>query len=113
MTESFTPDLSVTEIQMLRTVLEVTPGLVRAWVFGSRAKGTARPASDIDIAVEGLKDNLQVEALRERLNDLPLPYAVDVEAKERIKNTALRDHISRCGILLIDRERGKVGEWRT
>jgi predicted nucleotidyltransferase len=77
-------------------------GPTRAWLFGSRSEGNAGPASDIDIAVEGLDDDLHVEALRDRLNDLPMPYAVDVQALESIKNAALRGHISRCGVLLFD-----------
>jgi hypothetical protein len=32
-----------------------------------------------------------------------LPYAVDVQSVEGIKNAALRDHIARCGILLFER----------
>lgn len=31
---------------------EATPKVRRVWVFGSRAKGTHQPDSDIDIAVE-------------------------------------------------------------
>jgi len=72
--------LSGEELDLLRTALASNASLTRAWIFGSRAKGTAKTASDIDIAVEGLRTHLQVEAVRDILNDLPLPYAVDVQA---------------------------------
>ena len=94
--------LSGKELDLLRTALASNAGLTRAWIFGSRAKGTAKTASDIDIAVEGLQTHLQVEAVRDSLNDLPLPYAVDVQAMENITNSALREHIARCGLLLLD-----------
>ena len=96
--------LNASELGLLRGVLAQNPGVVRAWLFGSRAKGTARTSSDIDIAVEGLQTNLQAEALRDRLNDLPFPYVVDAQAMEGIKNAALRDHIARCGIVLFESE---------
>jgi len=94
--------LSGRELDLLRTALADSEGLTRAWIFGSRATGAAKAASDIDIAVEGLQTALQVEAARDRLNDLPLPYVVDVQAMEGIKNPALREHIGRCSLLLLD-----------
>jgi len=97
--------LNARELGLLRSALAQSGGIVRAWLFGSRAKGTAKTSSDIDIAVEGLPTNLQVEDLRDRLNDLPFPYAVDVQAVEGIKNAALRDHIVRCGVLLFENAR--------
>ncbi|MDR2549042.1 MAG: nucleotidyltransferase domain-containing protein [Desulfobulbus sp.] len=89
---------------LLRETLAAAPMLRSAWLFGSRAKGTARSNSDIDIAVEGLAQSLAVESLRDRLNELPLPYAVEVQPLENIKNIELREHISRCGVLLFNRE---------
>ncbi len=94
--------LSEAELALLRNALTAVPRLTKAWLFGSRAKGTAQPASDIDIAVEGLEEHLETEALRERLNELPLPNNVDVLAVKKIQSAALREHIARCGVLLFD-----------
>ena len=44
-------------------------------LYGSRAKGTARERSDIDIAVSGIED---FEALIEKVEDLPTLYSVDL-----------------------------------
>lgn len=96
--------LTEEEIELLRGALYGIRGLSRAWLFGSRAKGSARPNSDIDLAVEGLDSALEVAAAAERLNELPLPYRVDLQAREDIKNRELREHISRVGILLFERE---------
>jgi predicted nucleotidyltransferase len=38
-------------INSLHTLLEAEPGILLAFVFGSVAAGTARPDSDIDVAV--------------------------------------------------------------
>jgi predicted nucleotidyltransferase len=44
---------------------ELTRQIRRVWVFGSRAKGTHRPDSDIDVAIEldALEDSEQTLAL--------------------------------------------------
>jgi uncharacterized protein len=42
------PDLDVTA---LAAHLAAEPAIVCAWLFGSRARGTARPDSDVDVAV--------------------------------------------------------------
>jgi predicted nucleotidyltransferase len=107
MTESsFIPETALGdhELDLIRTVLRQTAGLTKARLFGSRAKGIASTRSDIDLAVEGLSSSLELEALRDRLNELPLPYVVDVIAVEGIQNAALRDHIARWGCLLFERK---------
>ena len=95
--------LTAPELELLRQTLAAMPELSRAWLFGSRAKGTFRPSSDIDLAVEGLAGELAVEELRDRLNELPLPYTVDVQALESIKNPDLSAHITRVGLAVFDR----------
>jgi predicted nucleotidyltransferase len=45
--------------QYISTVSSQTPGFVKAYLFGSFAKGNQRPESDIDIAliIENLKES--------------------------------------------------------
>lgn len=69
-------------------------------LFGSRAKGTSRPNSDIDLAVDGIGSELLVEALAMELNELPLPYKFDVKAMATIRSPALLDHIARVGVIV-------------
>lgn len=40
----------------LRRALEQEPGLAAAWLFGSRARGTSRERSDVDVAILLTKD---------------------------------------------------------
>lgn len=91
--------LSQNEIDYIIKTLQAYPSIKKAVIFGSRAKGNYKKASDIDIALYG--DNLEKVVLdvSGKLNDEgPLPYKVDVLAYMSIDNTALRDHIDRVGI---------------
>jgi predicted nucleotidyltransferase len=72
----------------------------KAVLFGSRAKGSARNNSDIDIAIFGTSKELEIEAIASQLDDLPLPNKFDVKAFDRINNIALREHIERVGICI-------------
>lgn len=39
------------DLDLLKRELAAAPAVVAAWLFGSRARGTARPTSDVDVAV--------------------------------------------------------------
>ena len=90
--------LSQREMALLDSVFHRHPEIARVVLFGSRAKGSARPNSDIDLAVDGSIDTLQVQALADELDQLPLPYQFDVQAINRLQNPQLRAHIDRVGI---------------
>ncbi|MGQ0504030.1 MAG: nucleotidyltransferase family protein [Myxococcaceae bacterium] len=97
--------LSPEAVQQIVRVMAERPRLRRAVVFGSRAKGTQSPASDVDIAVWGLTQ-LEAEAVRLDLEELPLPYQFQVLAYEEIAYEPLRQHIGRVGKTLLDADRG-------
>lgn len=87
--------------RMARVIMGV--GNIReALVFGSRAKENYRPGSDIDLALKGdgltLKDILRLSTA---LDDLDLPYHIDVVIYDRIGEPGLKDHIDRLGIDLL------------
>ena len=52
----------------------------KLWVFGSRAKGTHKKYSDIDILIESSAPLSQtfLSELRDRLEESSLPYKVDL-----------------------------------
>jgi predicted nucleotidyltransferase len=70
-------------------------------LFGSRAKGTAKVGSDIDLALVGkgisFKDLCRMGA---RLEDLDLPNKIDLVEYNSITNPELKFHIERVGIEL-------------
>jgi predicted nucleotidyltransferase len=92
------------EIEMIRAVFRRIPVIVEVVLYGSRAKGNFRPESDIDLALVGVDDDLQAEAVAEELDELPLPYHFDVKAYSAIQYKPLQEHIARVGLTLYRRE---------
>ncbi len=64
------------------------------YLFGSRAKGTFRERSDIDIAVSGADD---MEMLKEEIEALPTLYTVDVVDLDTCGNELLMEDIREYG----------------
>jgi predicted nucleotidyltransferase len=85
------------EIESLRVVFARHPEIEKVVLFGSRAKGNHRPESDIDLAVLGIEDEREVEALADELDELPLPFLFDVKSLHAIRNPALLEHVRRVG----------------
>ncbi|MGE0824523.1 MAG: nucleotidyltransferase domain-containing protein [Candidatus Binatia bacterium] len=92
------------EIDLIRAVFRRFPTIREVALYGSRAKGTYRPESDIDLALIGVDDDVQAEAVADELDELPLPYRFDVKAYSSIKYGPLREHIARVGISLYRRD---------
>jgi len=73
----------------------------RVIVYGSRAKGNYRAGSDIDITLDapglGFDQLLRLETV---LDDLMLPYRIDLSLLHHIDNPDLLDHIARVGRVL-------------
>ena len=86
------------EWNLIREVFSRHAELSGVVLFGSRAKGAAGPASDIDLVLEGVDDPLRAESIAGELEELPLPYRFDVKAWSAIKSPALRAHIERVGV---------------
>ena len=70
----------------------------RAVLYGSRAMGNYRPGSDIDLTLEGDLHLQDINRLLLEIDDLLLPYQVDLSAFQDIDNPALVDHIRRVGV---------------
>ena len=89
-------------IELIKTVLKRHSDVQSAVLFGSRAKGTARPNSDIDLVIFGVGDELAVEEIALELEELPTPYKFDVQSFDAISNSKLREHITRVGIKIYE-----------
>ena len=81
------------------------PEVEEVILFGSRAMGTFRGNSDIDLAVKGkalgLRDAIRV---REKLEELPMPFKIDVMEFGSVSNAALIEQIVRHGEVLFIRK---------
>lgn len=96
--------LSQLQLEQIQRVLRDHPHVRSAILFGSRAKGTALGASDIDLALEGIADPLEAQHIASDLEELPIPYQFDVQALGAIAYTPLLAHIDRVGIRIYERE---------
>lgn len=89
------------ELSMLKSAISSVKGVEKAILYGSRAKGCNKPFSDIDISLVGkdlsINDLLH---LHTTIDDLSLPYEIDLNIFDRITNEKLKEHIIRCGIEL-------------
>ena len=89
------------ELNALRRALAAFPEVEEAIIYGSRARGTNRVASDIDITLKGSNlTYLQLALIDAKIDDLYLPYFVDLSLFSMIKNTDLIESIEREGKVL-------------
>jgi len=76
------PDLQPWQRALLLDLLAQYVPQAEVWAFGSRVRGEAHPASDLDLVVRCPWDPDQptpgLLALRAALCDSPLPFPVDV-----------------------------------
>jgi predicted nucleotidyltransferase len=94
------PPLTTGELELLMGVFRRHPEVTAVRLFGSRAKGTHAPYSDVDLAVWGDIDPLRAEAIAAELDELPLPDHYDVKPFDSIELKSLREHIERVAIML-------------
>ena len=96
--------LKDTDLDFIRQAFSRYPNVIEAILFGSRAKGTHHPGSDIDIALKGNGLKELVLQLSTYLNQESLiPYQFDIIDYDGIDNKDLIDHIDRVGISIYTR----------
>jgi uncharacterized protein len=93
-------------IQKIRTVLAGFPQVEKALLYGSRAKGNYKNGSDIDLTLCG-DANLTLKVLTnvmDELDDLLLPYTIDLSIFRDISDSNLIEHIRRVGVTFYEKE---------
>jgi len=95
--------LSPQAIEAMLGVFKQHDKLERVILYGSRAMGNFQTGSDIDLCLEGellaLRDLLAIE---NQLDDLLLPWKMDVSLKHSIDNPDLLKHIERVGVVFYE-----------
>jgi len=100
-----THGLSRQTVERIQDVLSHYPEVARAALFGSRAKGTARPSSDIDLALYGEGLNWRVLGrIEDELDDLLLPYSFSLLHHDIRTDPEVSAHIARVGLPFYQRE---------
>ena len=93
--------LSPKTIHALEGVFKQFDAIHKVVLYGSRALGTYKPGSDIDLALFGKNVTPDlIASIAILIDDLLLPYTLDLTAYDLIDNLALREHIDRVGIEL-------------
>jgi len=88
-------------IQSLESVFKQFDAIDKVVLYGSRALGTHKPGSDIDLALFGKNVTPDlIASIAILIDDLLLPYTLDLTAYDLIDNVALREHIDRVGLEL-------------
>ncbi|MET0541138.1 MAG: nucleotidyltransferase domain-containing protein [Variovorax sp.] len=98
--------LSPVSLEALRTLLARYARVQRVDVYGSRAMDRFRPGSDIDLALRGdALTEADLLAIEREIDDLDLPWKVDLALYDQIEDAALRDHIDRVGRAMYEASR--------
>jgi len=92
-------------IQSIGAILARHPAVEKAVLYGSRAKGNFKPASDIDLCLQGASlTSRELTLIDDELDDLLLPYKIDLSLFVEIDHPALREHIQRVGVVFYERK---------
>jgi len=95
------PDAAIAAI---RQVLASHPEVESATLYGSRALGRHRPASDIDLTLIGPAISaVTLACIDAELDDLLLPWMIDLSCLGSSDHPALLAHIERAGVELYRR----------
>jgi len=96
--------LSTTTVERLQNTLLLYPEVEKAVLYGSRAKDTYRPGSDIDLTLCGDELNhILLTQINNELDDLLLPYQIDLSLMASLSHPALLDHIRSVGVVLYEK----------
>ena len=90
--------LSPKELEILQNVFKKFDDIKEVILFGSRALGTHKTASDIDLAIKGNVNINTLSKLKYTLEeDTNLPYFFDVVIYDNLENMELKKHIDEFG----------------
>jgi len=95
------------DIKTIHDIFNQYPEILLVHIFGSRAKGTSKPGSDIDLAIMNkvINSNTLLK-LNNDFEESSLPYKVDLVDFHLLTNQHFIDHIVRVGTIFYQREGG-------
>jgi predicted nucleotidyltransferase len=91
-------------IDLINSVFAQYPQIEQVQIYGSRAKGNYKPGSDIDLSIIGNLDFGSLMKLENQLDDLLLPYKMDISIFHKINHPELIDHIQRVGKVFYEKQ---------
>ena len=98
--------LKQNQINAINSIFKEYNAIERVIIYGSRAKGTYKPGSDIDLVVEGNDLTFsELMSVENKLDDLLLPYKIDLSKKTDISSEELLKHIQRVGKVFYEKNK--------
>jgi len=96
--------LTETTVEKICSVFTCFPEIEKVILYGSRAKGNFKTGSDIDLTLcgEALTSDL-CSTIASALDDLMLPYTIDLSAFNQLNHEELLEHIERVGVVFYER----------
>lgn len=100
--------LSAATLDKLNSVFARHDAIAAVLIYGSRAKGNYRAGSDIDLTIKGSEIPFaEFMQIKDQIDDLMLPYTVDLSQYRQLENAELISHIDRVGVEIYAREAGR------
>ncbi|MGH8558844.1 MAG: nucleotidyltransferase domain-containing protein [Methylococcales bacterium] len=96
--------LTEATVEKIQGVFSRFRAVEKAVLYGSRAKGNYKTGSDIDLTLYGsaLTSRLLAD-IDDALDDLLLPYTIDLSIFDKLDHAKLREHIERVGVVFYER----------
>jgi uncharacterized protein len=92
-------------IAEINNIFAAHPLVDEVIIYGSRAKGNYRRGSDIDLTIKAEQVTLtELMKIETELDDLLLPYKIDLSLLHKIGDSAVIDHIKRVGLTFYRRK---------
>ncbi len=98
--------LPETTVQGISAVLTHYPQVRQAILYGSRAKGSYKHGSDIDLTLRGGADLTWhvLYQIMDELDELLLPYTIDLSLYDDVADPDLIAHIQRVGVTFYEKD---------
>ncbi|HPQ09590.1 MAG TPA: nucleotidyltransferase domain-containing protein [Bacteroidia bacterium] len=97
--------LSNEVIRQIKEVFSRFPQIEKAIIYGSRAMENYKNGSDIDLTLVGKEINLDTfYKIQIELDNLLIPYKIDLSIFHQIENTELIQHIHRVGKIFYEKD---------
>ena len=98
--------LSDRTLQKIRGVFSHYPQVEKAILYGSRATGAYRNGSDIDLTLCGhALTHSVLSQIDTELDDLLLPYTIDLSIFHQIDNSTMVEQIQHIGVNFYEKSR--------
>lgn len=87
----------------LESIFRNHKNIEKVILYGSRAKGTNRMYSDVDIVLVSDKiNNREYTNIIQEIDDLLLPFIFDISVYHSIKDSNLIESINRTGVIIYE-----------